>query len=369
MKRNILLISFVGLSCVFQSCSEERLTPDVQEKKTVQGIFQGEKVNLSDGITQNLLDEKPEEYFANLMKTNNSARIFEEKDLGISMKELADFFEKQSEKYPQFDMQKMEIKRFNILKKDFPDIKTEDDAFFISGKIVEFYDVLLRKDLKENLEFLKNKSRKLKVSDAYDNGNAMEKNYFAMHPQAGGAVVWASSNGDQWCYEKFGASANIQGNNNLNAYRHAIWAMASVSRMLATGMPKNDALGKTRDFLTLHEMVYLGHTNGVKPSALPNTLLILHAQWGLSQTNPNAMDLSNNAIGRSLIENQASKPLFGPWNGIDKTSIMNTMATKVASGVSYRQSGNIISDYHGGNWNALASNIYGGSTTPLYRID
>lgn len=268
--------------------------------------------------------------------------------------------------YPIFNMEKMEIKRFEKLKKDFPEIDTEEKALSKSSIIVEYYNILLRNDIKNNIsKLLMKKSSSRKVADL--SPNAMELNYVVMHPIAGLGMKNGAENGDAWTKIRFG-NVSIDDNNNVNAYRHAIWNMASVAEMLRLGMPKSDAVGKCRDFATLHEMEYKGHSNGIKPSALPGAILALHINWGLKTPNSTGMDLSNNAIGRSLIDDIAWKPLFGSWRNTSQESIMYELSKKVTPTSTYRQSADIINAYHSGNWDALASNRFGGTTTPLYTF-
>jgi hypothetical protein len=367
MKKIVIYFTLICCSFSFQNCSDQNLLPDKSISKSKEGMFMDEVVYLDNGLSQEILDQKPEEFLNELYKSNASARTNGENDLGINHKVLMDFVNNKLEKYPEFDMEKLQIRRFDILKKDFPNIKTKEEAFEISGKIVEFYDVKLRQDIKENLDNLKknsSKSRLIGIGDA----NAMEISYSVMHVLAGSKVALGAIDGDAWTSEKF-PGLGIDNNDLVNSYRHTIWAMNSVAKMLVAGMPKFDALGKTRDFLTLHEMQYVGNLNGLKPTVIPNSLYALHLQWGLGQANPNAMDLSNDAIGRSLIDNQTSKPLFSGWKGVSKASIVSTMATKIDPPATFRQSSNIIGTYQNNNWMSLANNIYGGGSTPLYKID
>ncbi len=330
------------------------------------GIFKGEKVLLSNGLTQKDLDIPASEFITTLLSVS-SARINGEPSLGISYYDLVSFFENKLKAYPQLDMIKMEINGFDKLQKDFPNIKSKENAFEISDKIVDFYEMKLRNDLKNELKDISSKGAKIKgVLEELD-ANAMEINYFAQHPIAGLSFKTGATLAISWSNEKFGG-ASIDLDNYRNAYKHAIWNMAGVAEMLKAGMPKSDAVGKARDFATLHEMIYVGNSNGIKPSALPASILILHANWGLNTQNANAMDLSNNSIGRSLIDDIAYKPLFGGWQNVDKTSIMNSLAPKVSSNAEYRKNDNIIHEYHGDNWDNLSSNRFGGTTTPLYII-
>ena len=58
------------------------------------------------------------------------------------------------------------------------------------------------------------------------------------------------------------------------------------------------------------------------------------------------MILSNDAIGRSIIDNLASYNIFKRCKNIDHTSIANVLNSRVSLGVTYRQSNNIIGVYH-----------------------
>lgn len=194
----------------------------------------------------------------------------------------------------------------------------------------------------------------------------MEISYGLSHPVSAYAMLIAREDANAWTNIRFFPDAHLIQDNKINAYRHASWNMFGVHHMLTGGMFKNDAIGKARDFATLHEMIYVGNTNGIKPSAIPTWIYGLHLNWGLGTTNANAMDLSNNAIGRSLIDDMTG------WLKSSSPSKIKTAIDAKVTGTSssyYRMSSTIISTYHGNNWDALASNRFGGTTTPLYIIN
>lgn len=281
------------------------------------------------------------------------------------------FFKEKMNNYPEFNLENREVRRFGILKKDFPDIKTKEEAIALSDKIVEFYNIKLRNDLLDEFDTLIHLKKSSKVSDE-EGANAMVITYSAIHLIASVGVYSGRSLANEYTLLRF-SNANFTPNINLsdqiNACRHVSWNMFSVAAMLDAGMSKTDAIGKARDFTTLHEMQYVRNTNGIKPSAIPANVYLLHANWGLKSGNDTAMDLSNDAIGRSLIDNLASYNIFKGWKNINRTSIVNVLNSKVSVGVTYRQSNNIIGVYHSYNWDALASNRFGGINVPFYIID
>jgi hypothetical protein len=370
MKKIIVSAILISTTFFVQSCNNQKITPEITNSETNKGVFQDQTVTLDYGLTQKIIDQTPEDFLLELSNKNSvsSARISGEYDLGITQKELIDYYNSKMVNYPQFDMEKMQITQFGVLKKDFPEIKTKEDAFLISNKIVDFYDVILKNHLKTDIEQLKKQSKKGKVAVGIGDANSMELSYSAMFPVAGAAMYNGVKDADTWTAEKY-PLMSLDLDNYVNSYRHTIWNMASAARMLKSGHSKSTTMSFVRDFTTIHEMEYKGNTSGIKPSPLPTGLLLLHLQWGLKTYNSTAMDLSNNAIGRSLIEDQVSYKLFQGWQKVDKASIVATMATKSSNPASYNQSNDIINTYHGGAWNTLASNIYDGITTSLYKIN
>ena len=342
----VLTLLLFNLSCKEESVG---ISEKVVESVNVdQGVFKGLKVNLYDDLTQEDLDKTPEEFIENLNAKNGSSRSNNLHGYEISYEVLMIFFKEKMINYPEFNLENREVRRFGILKKDFPDIKTKEEAIALSDKIVEFYNIKLRNDLLDEFDTLIHLKKSSKVSDE-EEANAMVITYSAIHPIASVGVYTGRSLANEYTLLRF-SNANFTPNINLsdqiNAYRHASWNMFSVAAMLDAGMSKTDAIGKARDFTTLHEMQYVGNTNGIKPSAIPANVYLLHANWGLKTGNDTAMDLSNDAIGRSLIDNLASYNIFKGWKNIDRTSIVNVLNSKVSVGVTYRQSNNIIGVYH-----------------------
>ncbi|UBM60373.1 hypothetical protein LAG90_06905 [Marinilongibacter aquaticus] len=371
MKKQICFYFLLSLSMLL-SCNRQDVQPFENQSVQGQGFFKELRVNLTDGLTQGILNQTPEEFIIELWRTPIMTRgAGETGELGVSYETLIRFFENRRQNYPEFDLEKEEVKRFGILKNDFPDINTKREAIEMSGVILEFYEMRLRQDLKSALPDLRKVgSNERGVAAILElQANSMEVNYLAMHPIAGSCMKGGADDAIELTKKKFGSGVNQEANDKINAYKHTIWNMCSAGRMMNSGMPKSDAIGKTRDFATCHEMEYKGNSNGLKPSALPGALMVLHANWGLKMGNDTAMDLSNNAIGRSLIDDQAKLKLFGGYKNTDKNSIESTLASKVGSSSTYRKSNDIINVFHAGHWDDLASNRFGGVSTSLYIID
>ena len=365
MKKNILLmVCFLGL---FACDNEKSVLPFDSDTEVSEIIeFKGLQIRVDGNFSKENLFQSDEEFAQDLQKELNSNLRGGNESLEISNEEFKAFIWSEYQNLPRLNVSEKSIEHFDILKKDFLDIDNMDKVFENSGTIVDFYSIKLRNTLKLKIKELNFGKKNRSITSEDDSANAMEISYGLSHPASAYAMLLASGDANNMTDSKFFPDAHLIQDVKINAYRHASWNMIGVHHMLNGGMFKNDAIGKARDFATLHEMIYVGNTNGIKPSAIPTWIYGLHVNWGLNTANANAMDLSNNSVGRSLIDD-----MTGWLKSSSLTKIKTAIDAKVVgtSSSNYRYSLTIISTYHGNNWDALASNRFGGTSTPLYIIN
>jgi hypothetical protein len=366
---------------LFSGCSKDDLkdvTPsnEVSPDTPEYILFNNVKVLLPNGFSSESFELSDEEYIKRFdekyFKSQNARSIFEIGEY-ISIEPFLNIVQREIEKYPQIDMFENNISNFDQLSKAFPNIESEEEAFKISNAIVEYYNIIIRESIASDVaDMLKNNRKGQSIGSAYGSANSMELAYSSIHPLGASHMFQAVSDANTYTDIKFGPNAHLDQDNEVNALYHSVWNGFGMSKMLRGGFSKNNASDKARSIATFHEMEYKGNSNGIKPlQSEINYLLFIN--WGLRTLNSTAMDLSNNVVGRTHVDDIAYWKLFGGWQNVGLGQITDAMYAKTATGggTMNTNSTNIIGVYHGNNWISLAENKFtfiAGNNYRLFRF-
>jgi hypothetical protein len=264
--------------------------PSTQQESIIS--FKGLRVRKPTGVPSELFalsnGEAVREYFDKKFHSNSNAR------LGTAVGKFDDGFfygtlEEIAKKYPsELGITPYSEKTMKQVRKDFPDLLTEEDVLKNAPTIVSYYNRLISNEFEPELAKSKNANKGGRLLIDYGTANQWEQELARGDPQAGIIMFNAKLDSEHWTQADYGSQEdNWRG----NAYKHAVLNCQGVRKFINSGRNQWEAYDKVKQFATAHER---------------------HPDTGDLMIDERAvMDLHNNAIGRTYMKNRVSWGIFG----------------------------------------------------------
>lgn len=315
---NAIVIS--SFAVWFTACknSQETISPvetKVEIKKDEYFTFKDQKVRKPTGVPESVFSEDRDKYLSfvreYLGKVNSSSRTAAELFSIIDYVPIMELIRTQRANYPEFSIEDkiLDNKEFEVIKKDFPDIKSKEDVFKNSDAIISYYNALLRFDILQKLNQIKKGARKL---DYGNFGNPRESFMASLYPVAALQVYNASFDAIDYTNSNFYQGAADENDNEKNAFKHSVWNAISVRKCINSGYSKSNALDYVTLLCSAHEYDSSGN--------------VVH-------TINSAMDFHNNMIGRSYMEANTGWGAFGLRSMPSESDIVSTMYSRSSSNI------------------------------------
>lgn len=325
MKKTILSIAVL---CVFaiNSCKKEELSVpinQISENKVID--FQGERLLLSDEISE----EDVSRYLNfSIEDSNKKFRTNPENEIDWS-KVPSDVFLKilysTYAKYPDITKEKYTDEDFDFIKKGLPDIKNKEEAFSIKKHIVvDYLDILMGKEIRKEVNLFLKSKRVLRPDNLY----SMVNSYKSLNPTEKSCATnypTAAINVEAARTEAFNNFGNHTDGTTTNARFHAFWSAGMVKEICQSTLNKWKGLERGKIFATAHEY----DTNQILNCASdPNHVASFGVRnYGLC----NYMDLNNNLVGRTYMYNTVGQTWLGNANNIPSYSTILTYVNGLSS--------------------------------------
>ena len=208
--------------------------------------------------------------------------------------------------YPtlDFSLDELPADQFGRIRKDFPDIKTQKEAYDKRETIALYYENRLRHDF---LKAAKEKGTNIPVTSGGRVKAPLESN------ELPGGWGWLAATYTVSCANALSARTQVnaetsarfqEGNKDgfrSNAFRHSGWCGLVARKNIAGGANKQNGVGEAGIVCSSFECVSVNFD----PSQ-PNSIFMVQ-----TRNKEAAMDLYNNSIGRSYIYHNTTFGLFG----------------------------------------------------------
>lgn len=325
MKKTILSIAVL---CVFaiNSCKKDELlapTNQINENKIID--FQGERLLLSDEISE----EDVSRYLNfSIEDSNKKLRTNSENEIDWS-KVPSDVFLKilysTYAKYIDVNKEKFTDADFDFIKKGLPDIKDKEEASTTKKHIVvDYFEILMGNEIRKEVKLFLKSNKGLRPDNlqsyqsSYNALNPTEQSCAANHPVAAVNVQTART-------QAINTFGNHNDNTVTNARFHAFWSAGMVKEICHSTLNKWKGLDRGKIFATAHEY----DTNQILNCANdPNHVASFGVRnYGLC----NYMDLNNNLVGRTYMYNTVGQTWLGNANNIPSYASILTYVNGLSS--------------------------------------
>lgn len=298
----------IVISAIFVSCQRdgvEAVDNVGLNNPTEVGYLSNEKVRIPKGADpkaiQLVTKEEASKYIANIFASQNGRKSAIDNADPQSLLQL--LLEKKKQ-YPTFDFStdSLPSDQFARIKADFPDIKTQEQAYYKREIIDLYYENRLRLDFIESIKsFDAKKTGGKLMAPALDSGTLPGGWGWlaATYPDACIFAQEAKNQVDPLVASYF-PGGNIDGDRS-NAFRHSGWCGLVARKRIANGASKDNGVGEAGIVCASYEC----HSVNFDPSQ-PNGIYMAQ-----NRTLSGAMDLFNNSVGRSYIYHNTTFGAFG----------------------------------------------------------
>lgn len=228
--------------------------------------------------------------------------------------------------YPDLSKSPIPDKDMKEIRKNFPTIVKEEDVWKNHDAVFHFYNDLIREDaLRKALKEGKPKTGSGRVANFEPMDLLAASPIYALW--VGWPFIWmrrAQTDADHRVVTDVNNgmiptsvplpieadSAAKVNHERGNAYRHSVWNALGVKYMIDAGVSRNGALDKMRDVGTTYEAM----RGAWRTFVAANDALWNNPQQAFDnvpRSNETAMDLHNNLVGRTYMQNNISWGLFG----------------------------------------------------------
>ncbi|UFH57008.1 DUF6973 domain-containing protein [Spirosoma sp. KNUC1025] len=222
-----------------------------------------------------------EVFYPAIVKVNDpKARVAASK---LTLEELVKIAKPIVDKYPDLSQNPLKQNHLNRILHDFPDFKEEKAVREKSDIVLQYYNGLIKHELKPLIEqALKSKGSGKVAQSSFGNINTLEWQHLNNNPVMISRYYYASNKAVSETAYRFGnANEGVQS----NAFQHAIWNCLTIREAMYAGFTKNNAILFTRNICSDHEC---------------------DANGNRQYTEHTAMDLHNNLSARSYMGNVSS---------------------------------------------------------------
>jgi hypothetical protein len=318
---SILLASTLIFSC--QKLDIEEKVETIEQKVQPDYIKVGALTAvLPKDVSPELFKERSYEefevFFAETYLGQKGARIGGEiSKIKMSAEEIIELMKNEMKKIPDLSQRPLKKDDLERIKKDFKEIKSEEDVRKNTGDVYEYYNTLVKAATYPIIA--KGKENK--------NGRVMKPNFIFWWYVAEVCIAYygtsaihtynASYDALDRGTQLFGASPrDALQDQRANAYLHATWNAFSVRNMILYGHSRSGALSAMRFFGTTFEK------NDKRP-------------WNSFPADNQAMfmDLHNNLVGRSYMKVNTGWGIFGLRSMPSDNDISNFMYNKAQSSI------------------------------------
>jgi hypothetical protein len=299
----------VVISSFFVSCQRdgvEAVDNVVPNSPTEVGYLSNEKVRIPKGADPKAIqvvtkDEASKYVLGAFTSSGGRLSALTEKD----PEALGRILVEKSKAYPtlDFSLDLLPEKDFNRIKQDFPDIRTQEEAYNKRETIALYYENRLRYDFIEAVKSL---------GSSIPSGGKLKAPSESSNSLPGG-WGWLAATYSQSCSNALQSrdqinaetSARFPGGNmdgfRSNSFRHSGWCGLVARKNIAAGMSKENGVGEASLVCSAFECVSVNYD----PSQ-PNSIFFVQTRNAAA-----AMDLFNNSVGRSFIYHNTTFGLFG----------------------------------------------------------
>ncbi|KAB7731476.1 hypothetical protein F5984_11855 [Rudanella paleaurantiibacter] len=363
-----LFFQFILLSVTLISCKPELETADLLATTTSDDRYISMKevhMRVPAGVPTEIFGQTFDQYMAwfdqNMMgQSKATARIAGQDRSGwelLTQEEIMQLIINASSKYPDLSRHPLRANDLARIRKDFPDIKTEQDVDKNGQFIFDYYSDLIKLDIAPELAKRMKAKKGGKMASSLSS-NPLENALIAWNPTSAQAVDNARTMIESIIESPsfFGGSGNND-NHNANAFKHAAWNALGVWWIIEFRGNKWVALDKMKMFATAHETVSV--CDGCPRYALGYLFDDGYTITGTIPTSDDiagdrtAMDLHNNMVGRTFMYNEVRTGWFGIVTyrpGFDR--ILNYLK-EYACTSNRKHYRNEVLNYYGNDYGAL----------------
>ncbi|WP_439583217.1 DUF6973 domain-containing protein [Dyadobacter bucti] len=279
------------------SCQEQ--TSSITTENFVEPVyiyFQSERVLKPTNLTVADFNEYLSETKADTV-TSPTNRISEERYSyleGVSEDFYFTALENALKKYPDLSKTDFDESEVRQLAQYIPSITTSEIAVEKKGIIWDYLNVLIKRDVRDFIVANRGKYG-LKTNDIITPWGLTAYDIYVMNSDPLAANCWglARLGADEARKEKYGD--DDRPNHPCNEYKHAMLNALSVGEMNLRNPDKQFGIRTTRRFANAHEYV---------PS--DGNIDNLNQSWNLGNGHSNGMDLHNNLVGRTYMQDEVT---------------------------------------------------------------
>lgn len=307
MKKLLFCIITFSSFCL-SSCNKDPLvqsSSNVNQDKVI--LLNKEKVTIPDGVDPSAISVSSRKDAANyvykvLNNAGGKAKNLTELDPDALQKILLELIKK----YPSFDfsLEKLPEDHLAMIRRDFPDIKTPEDAYNKRETIALYYENLMRYEFVEKIKSTNIPTRASGRSSSLFDTEALPGGWgwlAATYPEACGIAGSSALDINNEVRNRFGCEPSQNDSDDSNAFKHSGWCGLIGRRMIARGWSKDNGIGQASIVTAAYECISINFD----PSQ-PNNIFQVQNR-GVR----NVMDLWNNSVGRSYVYHNTTFGLFG----------------------------------------------------------
>ncbi|WP_019987998.1 DUF6973 domain-containing protein [Rudanella lutea] len=331
---NLLMLTLIGITIL--SCELHLETVDSRGNINPEDRYvtmSGLRVRIPANVSQDIFGQKFDKYMAYfdqhvLSKTDPGGRVAaqDKADWGLlTLDEILQEIRRIAAKYPDLRQRPLKSSDLARIRKDFPDLKNEEDIDKYGQVVYDYYSDLIKIEIAPELA-KKMKARKgARMALEFGEPNDFENALTAWNPTSGWSVSVARTDATNMVDALFGPNGNGD-RHNANAFKHAVWNAMGVQEIITRRGNKWVALDKMRQFATAHELKNINCQscptqtfNGSFFNDLGTYFAWNFDSWFVSGSLPTsgsegddaAMDLHNNLVGRTYMYQMVRTGLFG----------------------------------------------------------